>query len=94
MSKEIVTQLYKANGPGDVPDMYIGATDPIPDSGGSASAHAERMKAEAQSLYAALVRSLPQGVLDHLFAIMAQRKATLFTVVDVEEANRVEKGVW
>ena len=84
MSIRSVT-TFKAQGIGNrvVPDLHIEARVPIPSAtqlqveSGSAVA---RMQDQAVKIVDAMQECLPGGVVDHIFAELARRKASQFVV--------------
>ena len=76
--------VYKANG-ADVPDLELSAREPVSfrddlDPGWERRLHTF-YRQQAVAIVDALVRSLPGGTVDHLFAELAARKASLLRVV-------------
>lgn len=74
--------LYKATGPGHVPDLLVEATMEMPEPSPGEHDFKAPFREEAKRLYDALVRTLPQGTLDHLFGFLAMRAASSFIIRD------------
>ena len=74
--------VNKATGPGDVPDLIIHAIEEMPEPVNGETDFKQPFREQADRLYKALVQTLPQGTLDHLFGFLAMRAASSFIIRD------------
>ena len=79
-------RVYKANGPRELPDLHIEATEKIPATSVAADESLETFCRkmfgdEAKKIVDAMYASLPGGTLDAVFGELCQRNASIFHVL-------------